>query len=213
MAVIHEYESTYGTIEVDFTNQVINCEDTITTLEVQEIVNAAREAEYSESGVAFPGILNASGKEYLDINNGVQVGVTCVLLDEWTVYTRKTSGVFRVVGGNLVQVSGGDPFKPNPLVTQINILSAASTIVTVSSGSGLSTAEHNQLMAIPTETLTEGQSQKLESIPGEDRLKEMMFNRSNTVQNKLITNYIAGGDTSVSVEYDSNGIPTSETIQ
>jgi hypothetical protein len=212
MAVTHEYESTSGTIEVDFTNQLINCENTITTLEVQDIVNAAREAEYSATGIAFPGILTASGKEYLDTDNGVQVGITCVLLDNWKLYTRKTSGVFRVLGGNLVQVSGGDPFEANPLVTQINILSAASTVVSVSSGSGLSTAEHNQLMAIPTETLTTEQDTKLNSIPGETRLASMMYERENTIVNSKITRTIAGGDIVIDTTYSGN-IPLTQEIE
>lgn len=153
MAITYTYAGLFGDIVIDFTAQEINCAATIDTLTVQEIVNACRAAEDSVDGITCPKILNAAGKDYLDIVNGVQVGITCVLLDNWVVYSQKTSGVFRVLGGNLVQVSGGDVFKPNTHVTEVNILSAASTIVTVSSGSGLSGEEHAQLMGLPGTTL------------------------------------------------------------
>ena len=97
--------------------------------------------------------LTITGKNYLDTDAGIQVGITVQLLGNWVIYSEKDSGVFRVLGGNLVQVGGGDPFAPNPDLTYVNILSAASTVVSVSSGSGLSTEEHNKLMSVPSTTL------------------------------------------------------------
>jgi hypothetical protein len=161
MAVTHKYIGTDGVITVDFTDQVVRCDAGYSTLEIQELVNACREAEYSETGMAFPKICNASGKEYLDIDNGVQVGITIVLLDGWVIYSEKGSGVFRVLGGNLVQVSGGNPFLENSALTYVNILSASSTVVAVTTGSGLSTEERSHLLAIPTETLTSEEHQEV----------------------------------------------------
>lgn len=208
MAIVYTYSGINGDIVLDFVSQIISCENTIVTLEIQELVNACREAEYSEKGIAFPKICNASGKDYLDTDNGVQVGITIVLLDTWRVYTERNSGVFKVIGGNLVQVSGGDPFEPNSLVTYVNIQSAASTVVSISSGSGLSTEEHNKLMAIPEETVTE------------ERFIDLTFNRNNTVTgegtSKRITSYVAGEDVEVNVTYDTEdeyALPISEEIQ
>lgn len=231
MSVEYVYIGNLGNITLDFTTQIISCEDTISTLEIQELIDACREAEYSTFGIAFPKICNASGKDYLDVDNGVQVGITIVLLDGWVVYTERSSGVFKVIGGNLVQVSGGDPFEPNPLVTYVNIQSAASTVVSVSSGSGLSTAEHNQLMAIPTETLTTEQEGKIDTlvIEQEGQLTEARYidllNRRNTISgtetSKRITESIAGtatggGEVTMSVMYDSDdeyALPISEEVQ
>ncbi len=230
MAVIYTFPGIAGDIYIDFTEQIISCADTIVTLEIQELVDACRAAEYSESGVSFPKICNASGKEYLDINNGVQVGITIVLLGNWRVYTLRDAGVFKVTGGNLVQVSGGDPFEPNPAVTYINIQSAASTIVSVSSGSGLSAAEHTKLMGIPSETLTPEQNARLAAIQSaqaqqltENRFVDLQFNRQNTIvgtgENKRISGYRAGeageGQIEVTVVYDEVGalkLPQSETV-
>ena len=200
MAIEYTYDGLSGNIMFNFSTQIISCENTIVTLEIQELVDACREAEYSSIGIAFPKICNASGKDYLDVDNGVQVGITIVLLDEWVVYTEKNTGVFKVIGGNLVQVSGGDPFAPNPLVTYVNIQSAASTVVSISSGSGLSTEEHNKLMEIPAETLTE------------ERYIDL-FHRRNTIvgteTSKRITESVAGteaggGEVVMAVTYDSD---------
>jgi hypothetical protein len=228
MAITHIYSALTGDITIDFSTQIISCENSIVTLEIQELVDACREAEYSDAGIAFPKICNASGKDYLDVDNGVQVGITIVLLDGWRIYTEKNTGVFKVVGGNLVQVSGGDPFEPNPLVTYVNIQSAASTVVAVSSGSGLSTAEHNQLMAIPQETITAEQEEKIDAIVAgqagqltENRFIDLTFNRTNSIAgtgaNKRITGYKAGegDDVEVTVAYDTAdeyALPESETV-
>lgn len=230
MAVEHTYNGVNGDITINFTTEIISCENTIETLEIQELVDACREAEYSEKGIAFTKICNASGKDYLDIDNGVQVGITIVLLGNWVVYTERNSGVFKVTGGNLVQVSGGDPFEPNPLVTYVNIQSAAGTVVSISSGSGLSTAEHNQLMAIPLSTLSTEESQRLETIETEqqkqlteDRFVNLNFRRTNTITgtgvDKKISGYTAGDPNDdpvdVAVTYDEAGqlgLPESESI-
>jgi hypothetical protein len=271
MARIYEYTGLYGYIKFDFDDQIIYVEDTISSLEIQELLNASREAEYSALGMSFPKICNASGKDYLDYINGVQVGITFVLLEDWKIYSEKLSGVFKVLGGNLIQVSGGDPFIANVLITYINILSAASTIVQISTGSGLSTEEHNHLLSIPAETLTDTEHDHLLAIPTsgsslsaggltaeeherlfllplsagltveesghllaiptsgsglsddehlhllnipeEDRLKEMLYNRNNTIKNKKITQSIAGGDAVIKVTYDKDGIPIKEELQ
>lgn len=161
------YDGDGYAIEVDFTNNEINCSNDIDTLLVQDLNNVIREAEASPIGMCFDTICNTSGKEDLDVDNGVQVGITLELLGNWLVYSEKTSGRFRVTGGNLLRSDGEDPFKENTLVSYVNIQSAASTIVSVSSGSGLSTAEHNQLMALPTTTLESDERSQLLAIPTE----------------------------------------------
>jgi hypothetical protein len=47
----------------------------------------------------------------------------------------------------------------------------------------------------------------------ENRAKELLFNRSNTVVNKQITSYEVDLNTIVDVLYDADGIPTSETLR
>jgi hypothetical protein len=224
MAVTYVYTGLAGTYTFNFSTQIISCQNTIDNVTIQELTNACREAENSTTGIAFPKICNASGKDYLDVNIGVQLSITIVLLDGWLIYSTKSSGVFKVYGGNLVQVSGGDPFLPNPLVTEVNILSAAGTVVTVSSGSGLSTEEHNRLMALPQTTFDETDRQTLDGIGtaiegiesgklSTEDFKKYLLNRVNTIVDKKITQYRAGGDAVVNVTYDGDGIPSSEGLQ
>ena len=212
MAVTYTYEGSLGTIEIDFTNQEINIDANYDTLEVQELNDAAREAEAQGIGCAFPPICRTSGKSTLDVDTGVTTGITFELLDNWLVYSEKTSGAFKVYGGNLIRADGEDPFKANPLVTYVAILSAASTIVSISTGSGLSTEEHDHLLGLPTDAL------KTQAF------KDLSFKRQNTIEgtgiNRRISQYIAGDpqseEATVDVEYDGTGterLPLTETPQ
>lgn len=195
MSVTYTYIGTTGDLVFDFTNQIIHCENTISNLEIQEIVNGCREAENSETGMAFPKICNSSGKDFLDVDNGVQVGITIVLLDNWLILTEKNSGVFRVLGGNLVQVSGGNPFAENTSITYVNIQSAASTVVSVSSGSGLSVAEHNRLFALPTTTLeTDEREAVIATNEIVTEIRDEQINVSGIFETTLTEDYSAGGN-------------------
>jgi hypothetical protein len=153
MAVTYTYDGTEDTIEIDFTNQEINVGPGFDDVDVQELNDAIREAEASAAGCGFGSIAETSGKADLDAVLGVSVGITLSLLGNWTVYTEKTSGNFKVWGGNLLRADGGDPLKANTLVHQFVLQSAASTIVQVSTGSGLSAAENAKLMGLPDSTL------------------------------------------------------------
>lgn len=217
------YHSISGDWVFDFDEEIISCSPLVSTLTIQELINACRKAECSDLGISYLKICDAGGKNYLDTDAGIQVGITVQLLGNWVIYSEKDSGVFRVLGGNLVQVGGGDPFAPNPDITYVNILSAASTVVSVSSGSGLSTEEHNKLMSVPSTTLEQEEkdtinltSEITQMIAANQvmlaDLKKLLFERQNTIQNKKITSYIAGEDTTVNVTYNSDGVPISETI-
>jgi len=198
MAISYTYIGVDGNLVFDFINQIIYCSDTIDSLEIQELVDGSREAEYSETGIGFGKICNAGGKEYLDVDNGVQVGITIVLLDNWVILTEKDTGVFKVLGGNLVQVGGGNPFAENTAITYVNIQSAASTIVSVSSGSGLSTAEHNRLFALPVTTLeTDERTAVLSTDTNVQEIKDTQVTVSGVAEEifnkEMIESYVADG--------------------
>lgn len=216
---LYIYNAVSGDWIFDFEDEVISCAASTTILDAQELVNACRAAEEAAIGITYAPICEASGKNYLDEQTGVRVGITVEFLGDWQIYSQKTSGKFIVTGGNVLQGGpnlGGDPFRPNPLVNYISIQSAASTIVSVSTGSGLSAEEHNRLMALPTETLEADERAALLALQaGQISLadfKRLMFNRTNTVQGQRISRYVAGGDTAVDVQYDADGIPISETV-
>lgn len=142
-------------LTADFQNNFINIGSPQTDVLVQDLVNFIREEEASERGIVYDAIAGASGKE--DLGNGVAVGVTVNLLGDWQIKFWEGNYIAKIYGGNLVGGPGGDPIAYSAGVQTLLIQSAASTVVQVSSGSGLSTEEHNALMAVEnaTEVLTD----------------------------------------------------------
>lgn len=128
----------------DFTNKLIEVLNPQTDVDVQDLYDACREAEASLIGIQYDKIVNASGKESL--GSGVSIGLTIELLD-WQLRFWDGNYMAKITGGNLVGGVGGDPVAYTAGVQVLLIQSAASTVVQISAGSGLSTEEHNQLMS------------------------------------------------------------------
>lgn len=134
----------------DFDNNIIEVLSPQTDVDVQDLYDACREAEDSLVGIQYEKIVNASGKESL--GSGVSIGITVELLD-WQLRFWSGNYIARIAGGNLVGGVGGDPVAYSPGVQVLLIQSAASTVVQISTGSGLSSEEHDQLMwAVATKT-------------------------------------------------------------
>lgn len=127
----------------DFENRIINVVNPQTDVDVQDLYGACRQAEDSETGIQYAKITNASGKESL--GSGVAVGLTVELLG-WQLRFWDGNYIAKITGGNLVGGVGGDPVAYSPGVQVLLIQSAASTVVQVNMGSGLSQDEHDHLM-------------------------------------------------------------------
>lgn len=103
---------------------------------IQSLVNAIREEEASERGVAYDQILDASGKETL--KSGVTTGITAALRSTWAISFEAGAYQATIDGGNLADaldrvVNTGSP--------QVLVLaSAAATIVSGGGGSAPSAA-------------------------------------------------------------------------
>lgn len=135
-------------IEFDHTNHLINITSPQNTLSCQELIDAIRTEEASATGIMYPQIATASGKE--DLGSGVSVGMTVALVSPWQVKFWAGNYIAKIAGGNLVGGFSGDPVAYSAGVQVLLVQSAASTIVTQSTGSGLSAEEHDKLMAVPT---------------------------------------------------------------
>jgi hypothetical protein len=135
-------------IEFDHTQHLINIMSPQNTLSCQDLLDAIRTEEASATGINYPQIASASGKE--DLGSGVNVGMTVALIEPWQVKFWAGNYIAKVAGGNLVGGLGGDPIAYSAGVQVLLVQSAASTIVTQSTGSGLSAEEHDALMAVPT---------------------------------------------------------------
>lgn len=179
-----------------------------TQLTVQELYDFCKDSEITDIGMSNEIIAVAAGKD--DLGSGVQVAVTVRLLGSWQVewwpgYYTATMG-----GGNIV-AECGDPVAYVQGGPQVEItLSAAATIVAASGGSssGLTIEEHSALMNIEIAVgmLLSDQLTKTD-------FKKYLFNRANVISGSRITQYTAGDDADVLVQYDSNGVPASETLQ
>jgi len=206
------YTSIYGYLLFDFLQEVIFVEDTIINLEVQEIINGLREAEASIPGISYAQIGDASGKENLSLAPPIQTGITVQLLGNWRIYSERTSGVFRVLGGNLLRADGNDPFEPNNYITYLNIQSAASTIVTTggTGSDGFTSNDRTMLQGVATDTTTirANQTNQL-TLP---RFKELAFNRNNTISAGEVVKYRPNNEFDVNVIYDNDKIPLQEYI-
>jgi len=135
----------------DFEDQRIDIDDEIAKESVERLWRAIQEAQASSVGIVFPEIATGSGLDTL--SDGITTYLTVKLLDEWEINTLRVTGKFEVAGGNLIRADGEDPFRDNPLITYINFISQAGIRTTYSTGSGLSTEEHDKLMALKSTTL------------------------------------------------------------
>lgn len=124
-------------IEFDHDNFLINITSPQNTLSCQDLLNAIRTEEASLTGIWFPQIATASGKE--DLGSGVAVGITVNLIDPWQIKFWAGNYIAKVAGGNLVGGLGGDPIAYSSGVQVLLVQSAASTVVSID-GTSLPTA-------------------------------------------------------------------------
>lgn len=110
---------------------------------IQDLLNAIRAAEFHNTGMAYPKIADASGKETLGGN--VSTGITVFLYPNWQLRFWAGNYTAQITGGNLVGGINGNPIAYVAGVQVIMVQSASSTIV--ASGSGLSPEEHTKLMS------------------------------------------------------------------
>jgi hypothetical protein len=125
-------------VAFDFLNSLIEIADGQTDVDVQDLIDAIREAEATETGIAYGRIASASGKESL--GGAVAVGITVELEDPWQLHFEAGSYIAKVSGGNLVGGPAGDPIAYSAGVQVLLIQSAASTVVETG-GTGLTAEE------------------------------------------------------------------------
>lgn len=136
------------------TQRIVTTASTV-AIAIQDLVNAIRAEEASERGITYPHIADATGKD--NLGGGVAVGITCSLLDPWQLEPYAGNYTLTIDGGNLVSLrSDNDVTYYVVGGPQIEITRAAAGVIsTVTSGSGLSTAEHDALMTtIPADLAT-----------------------------------------------------------
>ncbi|MEM7505537.1 MAG: hypothetical protein AAF415_02235 [Pseudomonadota bacterium] len=149
----------------NFEGEVVSVGPSIDRVLADTWQRAARDAEASAPGIAFPKIIDAEGRTILE--QGItETDLTVTFLRGWLILTEKIAGTFSVGGGNVVsETYGVDIFALNPLVTTQNNTSSSGTRVSTG-GSSLTSEEAALLTRIgeiveADEVLTEVRAQKL----------------------------------------------------
>lgn len=101
---------------------------------VIDIYNAIKEARASQEGILYDAIAQGSG--LVSLGGGTSVGLTVKLLGGWQLEFPSGAYIARISEGNLVGGPGDDPIAYSAGVQVLLIQSAASTVVSVSGGSG-----------------------------------------------------------------------------
>jgi hypothetical protein len=98
---------------------------------IQDLVNAIRDEEASERGIAYDHILDASGKE--DLGGGVYTGITAALRSTWKLNFASGAYQATITGGNLADALQRVNNTGSP---QVVVLASAAATVVNSGGSG-----------------------------------------------------------------------------
>lgn len=116
----------------DFAAQRIRVTAPQTAVDMQSLINAVREAESSEQGIAYDQIADASGKD--DLGGGIRTAITVALRAGWALEFYPGNYTATVDGGNLVAASG-DPVAHVAGGPQIEITRSAAATVVETTGS------------------------------------------------------------------------------
>jgi hypothetical protein len=117
----------------DFYNSIITVPSPDTSITIQELIDEIRNTEDELSpAMAYGHIADAYGKQ--DLGNGVQVGITLVLISPWRIaFEARPDGETiscRIDGGNLVGGLNGNPIAPTAN-TQITMANSSSATLSV----------------------------------------------------------------------------------
>lgn len=124
----------------DFETSLIDVDEGESSVDVGLLYDAIQEAQASEEGILYGRI--ASGSGLVALGEGVFVGLTVALLDNWQIRFAEGAYIARVAGGNLVGGPEDDPVAYSAGVQTLLMQSAASTAV-LTGGGGAPTAAQN----------------------------------------------------------------------
>ena len=146
-------------ISFDFQNTIIDIGSPQTELDVQDLVNEIRTVEATVEGIAYPQIINASGKEILADPAGgtVRVSITADIQGNWQLKFWVGDYTAIIYGGNLVGGLGDDPVAYSAGVQVLLIQSAYATLISTGV-SGLTAGESTQLFTLDTSGIAPLQS-------------------------------------------------------
>lgn len=153
--------------EFDGDNKIITVSG-LSSFAFIDLYREAREWEDDQTNMQYTSPLDAVGKESLKPD--VYTDIVYVLMNGWKLKpSGYTSGSTVQTEGTIITDDNSAPTIPATVgspITWVMQVASSGIIVNVATGSGLSSAEHDKLMAIPTTSggLTSEQEQTLNDI-------------------------------------------------
>lgn len=136
--------------------RVLEVQDTSTEMEMQDLVDTARKLEDAFSGMGFPKLINATGKQQLSA--GVLVGITVAMQNLKLAFAgRLTPAETGTVTSNQGStVAGRDAFTDTAALFQTNNVERGSLVINFSDQSVAEVVSADSEIALTTKTLVNG---------------------------------------------------------
>lgn len=130
------YQFNYHTQIIDVLYPQVN-------VDLNDLTNNIRAAEFANIGMAYPKICDATGKD--NLGGGIYTGIVLYLYPNWQLRFWEGTYVATIRGGNIL---GGLNYQPIAYTAgvQVQVIQSASSTLVYGTG-GLTEAEHDKLMA------------------------------------------------------------------
>lgn len=143
----------------DKINKIITVEIPTVVVTIQEILNVIRDYEDELINLEEPQIVSAAGKE--DLGEGVKVGITITLLNNWRIAFEERSPPnyiqCKISGGNLVAEHVDGPIYPTAY-TQIVLTASSSATINAGDSEAIADAIWNEVIGEHIETGSTGEA-------------------------------------------------------
>lgn len=137
-------------LQIDWYNSIIQVTSPTTAVDVQTLHDFIEDAMATPEGILYDDILIPEGKIVDPGNPGVYSQIIIKLSATWQIQFWQGSGYSRIYGGKIVGGVGGQPMKATGMAGDITVLESPVDGLAVGGAGGLTTEEHDALMAVPT---------------------------------------------------------------
>ncbi|OGV96944.1 hypothetical protein A2W24_02350 [Microgenomates group bacterium RBG_16_45_19] len=136
----------------NYYTQIIDVLSPQVDVDLNDLTNNIRAAEFNDIGMGYPKICDASGKD--NLGGGIYTGIVLYLYPNWQLRFWEGTYTATVRGGNILGGLNNQPIAYVPGVLVQIIQSASSTLVYGTGG--LTEAEHDKLMTGLDITIPDG---------------------------------------------------------
>lgn len=140
-------------LTIDYGNEIIGITSPTTNVDGQTLHDFIEDQMASPEGLLYSDIINPEGKIEDPSNPGVFSQIIIILNSPWQIQFWGGSGYTRLYGAKIVGGLADEPIKATGTAGDITVLESPVDGLTVASGSGLSTEEHDHLLALDTANL------------------------------------------------------------